>query len=129
MIGFSIGGIGVLGYGAPLKEQVSAVALFYPALTFVGSDLRPMASAMQVPTLVFGGGAHRFNNCCLLDTMRALEMAQKSAPLELAVYPATGHGFNLHAPAPLVFRQQDADDGWARMLAFIDRYQPVKVEN
>ncbi|MEO8057115.1 MAG: dienelactone hydrolase family protein [Burkholderiales bacterium] len=129
LVGFSIGGIGVLGYGAPLKEHVSAVVLFYPALTFIGSDLRPMVSAMQVPTLVFAGGADRFNNCCMLETMRALEMAPKSAPFELYVYPEAGHGFNLHAPAPLVFRQQDADDAWAKMLAFLDRYQPVKVKN
>ncbi|MEO8526698.1 MAG: dienelactone hydrolase family protein [Caldimonas sp.] len=129
LVGFSIGGIGVLGFGAPLKEQVSAVVLFYPAITFVGSDLLPMASAMQVPTLVFAGGADRFNNCCLLETMRALEGARKSAPFELIVYPEAGHGFNLHAPAPLVFRQQDADDAWARTLAFLDRYQPVKVKN
>lgn len=129
LIGFSIGGIGVLAYGAPLKEPVSAVVLFYPALTFVGSDLQPMASAMQVPTLVFAGGADRFSNCCLLETMHALEAAPKSVLFELTVYPEAGHGFNLHAPAPLVFRQQDADDAWARMLAFLDRYQPVKVKN
>ncbi len=129
LVGFSIGGIGVLGYGAPIKAQVSAVVLFYPALTFVGSDLRPMAAAMQVPTLVFAGGADRFNNCCLLQTMRALEMAPKSAALELVVYPEAGHGFNLRAPAPLIFRQQDADDAWVKMLAFLDRYQPVKVKN
>ena len=129
LIGLSIGGIGVLGYGAPLKEQVSAVVLFYPALTFVGAELRPMAAAMQVPTLVFAGGADRFNDCCLLETMRALESAPKAVPFELMVYPEAGHGFNLHATAPLVLRQQDADDAWTRMLTFLDRYQPVRAKN
>ncbi len=129
LIGFSIGGIGTLAYGARLKEQVSAVVLFYPALTFVGTDLQPMALAMQVPTQVFAGGADRFNNCCLLETMRALESAPKSAPFNLTVYPEAGHGFNLHAAAPLAYRQQDADDAWARMLTFLDLHQPVKARN
>ena len=42
-----MGGIGILGHGAPLKEQVSAIVLYYPAITFVSSQLKQFASAMQ----------------------------------------------------------------------------------
>ncbi len=126
LIGLSLGGIGILGYGAPLKEQVSGVVLFYPALTFVGPDLTPMSAAMQVPALVFAGGKDTFSGCCAIETMKAFEAAPKSVPFQLVVYPEAGHAFNLKmVPPPLVYRQADADDAWRQTLEFLARHQPV----
>ena len=127
LIGLSIGGIGILGFGAPLKEQVSSVVLFYPALTFVGPDLLPMSAAMQVPVLVFAGGKDTFSGCCSIGTMKAFEAAPKSVAFELVVYPEAGHAFNLKtAPEPLVYRPLDADDAWKRTLAFLSKHQPLR---
>ncbi len=125
LIGLSIGGIGVLAYGAPLKEQVSGIVLFYPALTFVGSALMPLSAAMQVPALVFAGERDTFSGCCWIETMKAFEAAPKSVPFELVVYPQAGHAFNLkRVPSPLAYRQVDADDAWRRTLEFLAKHQP-----
>lgn len=125
LAGFSVGGIGVLGHGAPLKEQVSAIVLYYPAITLVSSQLKQFASAMQTPALVFAGGKDQFSNCCLIETMRALEEEPKSVPFQLVVYPDAGHGFNLNASSLGSYRKQDADDAWARNLAFLKEHHPA----
>ena len=126
LIGLSLGGIGVLAYGGPLKEQVSAVVLFYPALTRVGADLTPLSAAMQAPTLVFAGGKDNYRGCCTIETMKAFEAAPKSVPFQLVVYPEANHAFNLRmVPPPFEYRQADADDAWKRTLEFLTRYQPV----
>ncbi|MBC7938649.1 MAG: dienelactone hydrolase family protein [Chitinophagaceae bacterium] len=126
LVGFSVGGIGVLGHGAPLKEQVSAIVLYYPAISFVSSQLKQFASAMQAPTLVFAGAKDQFSNCCLIETMRALEQEPKSVAFQLVVYPDAGHGFNLDAPSLGAYRKQDADDAWARTLAFLREHHPAR---
>ncbi|MEO8080167.1 MAG: dienelactone hydrolase family protein [Caldimonas sp.] len=126
LIGLSLGGIGTLAFGAPLKEQVSAIVLFYPALTRVGSDLTALSSAMQVPTLVFAGGKDNYRGCCTIETMRAFEAAPKSVSFQLVVYPEANHAFNLkRVPPPFEYRQADADDASKRTLEFLARYQPV----
>ncbi|MEO5881761.1 MAG: dienelactone hydrolase family protein [Caldimonas sp.] len=126
LIGLSLGGIGALAFGAPLKEQVSGVVLFYPALTRVGSDLTSLSSKMQVPTLVFAGGKDNFRGCCTIETMKEFEAAAKSVPFQLVVYPEANHAFNLKmVPPPLEYRQADADDAWKRTLEFLAKNQPV----
>ncbi len=125
LIGLSLGGIGVLANGAPLKEQVSALILFYPALTRLGSDLTTLSSAMQVPALVLAGGRDNYRGCCTIETMKAFEAAPKSVPFELVVYPEANHAFNLkRVPAPFEYRQADADDAWRRTLDFLAKHQP-----
>jgi dienelactone hydrolase len=126
LVGFSVGGIGVLGHGAPLKDQVSAVVLYYPAISFVSSQLKQFALAMQAPALVFAGGKDQFSNCCLLETMRALEQEPKSVSFQLVVYPEAGHGFNLDSPALGTYRKQDAEDAWTRTLAFLKEHHPAR---
>lgn len=54
---FSAGGIGTLAYGTPLKEQMSAVVLLYPALSFVKSEMPRIAAAMQAPVLPLADGS------------------------------------------------------------------------
>ncbi len=126
LVGFSVGGIGVLGHGAPLEEHVAAIVLYYPALSFVSSLLKPFASAMKSPALVFAGAQDRYSNCCLLESMRALEQEPKTVPFHLVVYPDAGHGFNLDAASLATYRKQDADDAWARTLAFLKEHHPAR---
>ena len=126
LVGFSVGGIGVLGHGAPLKEDVSAIVLYYPAISFVSSLLKEFALEMRAPALVFAGAQDRFSNCCLLESMRTLEREPKSVPFQLVVYPDAEHGFNLDAPSLGTFRKQDADDAWARTLVFLREHHPAR---
>ena len=123
LVGFSLGGGGVLLHGAPLKDLVAAVVAYYPAITRMGSDMAPLASRMQVPVLLLAGGRDRFNNCCLVESMRALDSAAKAhqAVFELVVYPDAGHGFNLSVPA---YRAKDANDAWARTMQLLRRLHP-----
>lgn len=54
LVGFSIGGAGVLKYGATLKDQVSAVVAYYPAITTMGWDMTTFAAGFQTPVLLLG---------------------------------------------------------------------------
>ena len=123
LVGLSMGGAGVLLHGAPLKDQVSAVVAYYPAITRLGSDMTPLAAKLQTPVLLLAGEQDRYAGCCLIESMRALAAAPKAAPFELVVYPNASHGFNLNDPR-FVYSAQDAPDAWARTTAFLNRLHP-----
>jgi dienelactone hydrolase len=123
LVGFSLGGLGVLFYGSPLKDQVSAVVAYYPGITLLGSDMTPLAARLQTPVLLLAGEQDRYMDCCLIESMRALATAPKTVPFELVEYPNAGHGFNLNVQ-PFTYRAQDAADAWARTVAFLNRLHP-----
>lgn len=124
LVGFSLGGAGVLVHGAPMKEQVAAVVAYYPATVVMGQDLAAVAARWQAPVLVLAGEKDTYRNCCLIASMRALESAPKQVPFELVVYPQANHGFNLGS-YPFFFRSEDAEDAWNRTLAFLQKYRPA----
>jgi dienelactone hydrolase len=125
LVGFSIGGAGVLRYGANLKDQVSAVVAFYPAISTTGWDMRTFAAGFQTPVLLLAGEQDHYENCCLIESMRELVEAPKTVPFEYVEYPNAGHCFNLDINIPLfTYRPQDAADSWARTVAFLDRLHP-----
>jgi carboxymethylenebutenolidase len=124
LVGLSMGGAAVLLHGAPLKDQVSAVVAYYPAITLFAPDATALAAKLQAPVLLFAGAQDQ-QGCCMIETMRALAAAPKTVPFELVVYPEAGHGFNLHAPQ-FVYRSQDADDAWSKAVAFLDRWHPPR---
>jgi len=124
LVGFSIGGAGVLKYGAKLKDQVSAVVAYYPAITFTGT-ISKFAAGLQTPVLLLAGGQDHYQNCCLIESMRELAAAPKTAPFELVEYPDAGHCFNLNINVPLfTYRPKDAADAWDRTVAFLKRHHP-----
>jgi dienelactone hydrolase len=123
LVGFSIGGAGVLSYGAKLKDQVSAVVAYYPAITTLGWDMKNLADRFQAPVLVFAGVKDKYDNCCLIGSMRELAKAPKTVPFELVEYPNARHGFNLSA-LPFAYRSEDAADAWNRTVAFLNRLHP-----
>ncbi|MCX5914823.1 MAG: dienelactone hydrolase family protein, partial [Deltaproteobacteria bacterium] len=123
LVGLSKGGAGVLLHGAPLKDQVSAVVAYYPAITLLGSDMTPLAAKLQTPVLLLAGEQDRYMGCCLIESMRALAAAPKAVPFEQVVYPNASHGFNLNDPR-FVYSAQDAADAWARTAAFLNRLHP-----
>jgi dienelactone hydrolase len=125
LVGFSIGGAGVLRYGASLKDQVSAVVAYYPAITTAGWDMRTFAVGLQTPVLLLAGEQDHYENCCLIESMRELAEAPKTVPFEYIEYPNAGHCFNLDINIPaFTYRPQDAADAWARTVAFLDRLHP-----
>jgi dienelactone hydrolase len=123
LVGFSIGGAGVLSYGTKLKDQVSAVVAYYPAITTLGRDMKTLAAGFQTPVLVFAGEKDLYHNCCLIYTMRELANAPKTVPFELVEYPKAHHGFTIKS-LPFAYRAEDASDSWARTVTFLNRLHP-----
>lgn len=73
----------------------------------------------------------RYNDCCVIESMHAMEAAAKSnsAPFELVVYPEANHGFNLESGAlgePMrAYRPNDARDAWRRTIEMLKHYHSV----
>jgi dienelactone hydrolase len=124
VIGFSLGGGAAIAFATGMPEAVSVVIAWYPTTTFV-ADPAQFAARVQVPTLVLQGERDRYNNCCIVERVRAIEAAARSrgAPFELVVYPGAEHGFNLRSSSAYVRR--DADDSWRRALEMLDKHHPV----
>jgi len=123
LVGFSLGGVAVLLHSAALKDQVSAVVAYYPAIDWFVSDITSIAAKLQSPVLLFAGEKDQHMGCCKIESMRALDSAPKAVPFELVVYPNAGHAFNLQS-GMFEYRAQDADDAWARTAAFLKRLHP-----
>jgi dienelactone hydrolase len=123
LVGLSIGGAGVLLHGAAMHERVSAIVAYYPAINRLPIDEARLAERLRTPVLVLAAGKDEQNNCCRIESMRALALAPKAVSLELVEYPNAGHGFNLH-DSRFVYRADDSDDAWARAAAFLIRLHP-----
>ena len=124
VIAFSQGGGGALAHAVVLPELVSMVVAHYPATNWI-QNMPGAVKRFQVPLLVLTGERDRYNNCCLIDSMRAMESAAKdgAAGFELVVYPQADHGFNL--PNGPTFRKDDAADAWRRTSTMLEKYLPL----
>jgi len=131
VIGFSRGGGGALAHAARMPDLVTSVVAYYPSTASL-SDMRSLAARFQVPILVLAGERDNYQNCCLIESIRAMEAAAKEikAPFELVVYPNAGHAFNLEAWAvgigPNKYRAGDAADAWQRTIKMLRQYQPLR---
>ena len=125
VIGFSQGGGGALAHAANMPDVVTAVVAYYPQTSFV-SDAALLAARFKVPVLVLAGQRDTYHNCCLIDSMRAMERGarERAATFELVVYPYAEHGFNLTASS--AYRGADASDAWTRTVEMLRRHQPVR---
>jgi dienelactone hydrolase len=124
VIGFSQGGGGAILHASTLRDQVSMVVAYYPAVSWSPS-MEWLASRIQLPVLILAGEKDHYNACCLVESMRGLESAARArkAPLELVVYPQAEHAFTLNLGN---YRTEDAEDAWRRTRAMLARYQPLK---
>ena len=115
LVGFSLGGGYVLGYGTAWSDQVAVVAAWYPATTPF-KDLAGWAGRVRVPTVMFAGENDTYHNCCLIDKARAIAKAAQAAgaPFELTTYPNTQHGFNILGG---YYKAQAAGDAFSRTVA------------
>ena len=116
VLGFSMGGGGALSFAAPLGDKVAAVVAYYPTTSFIRNNMETFVGRFQVPVLVLTGAQDRYRDCCLVESMRAMEVAAKArgAPFELVVYPDGQHGFNLSGPT---YRRDYDADAWERTTA------------
>ncbi|HMJ99122.1 MAG TPA: dienelactone hydrolase family protein, partial [Reyranella sp.] len=112
LVGFSLGGGYVLGYGTAWSDQVAVVAAWYPSTTAF-KDPPAWAGRVRVPTVMFAGENDTYHNCCLIDKARAIGKAAQAAgaPFELTTYPNTPHGFNLLGAN---YKAQASSDAFAR---------------
>lgn len=124
LVGFSMGGGGVLVNSGALDTRVSAVVAYYPAISWMGEDMGPLASSLRAPVLLLAAERDE-RPCCKILSMRALDAAPKKVPLQLVVYPEAGHGFNL-PNSGFVYRANDAEDAWGKTVAFLDRLHPPR---
>jgi carboxymethylenebutenolidase len=124
LVGFSIGGAGVLAHGAGLKEQVAGVVAYYPAIATTGWNMTTFAARLQTPVLLLAGEKDSYEGCCWIKTMRELAEAPKTVPFELVTYPEAGHCFNIEEIPIFNYRPEDAADAWERTVAFLNRLLP-----
>jgi dienelactone hydrolase len=125
VIAFSQGGGGALAYATSMADAVSMVIMHYPATSWM-KEPGTLAKRFRMPVLILTGERDRYNNnCCGIETMRAIETTAKegATPFELVVYPQADHGFNLKSPA---FRRDDAADAWRRTSDMLRQYHPIK---
>jgi len=94
LVGVSLGGGFSLALGSEWPDVVAVDIVWYPATGFA-SRLPGFARRMSVPVLMFAGESDHFENCCLIETARAIEASAKanSAPFELVTYPGADHDF------------------------------------
>jgi len=94
LVGVSLGGGMALAFGSEWPDVVSVDIVWYPA-TGMAARLPGFARRMSVPVLMFAGESDHFENCCLIETARAIETSAKAnnAPFELVTYPGADHDF------------------------------------
>ena len=132
VIGFSLGGGGALYNATPLADLVSMVVAYYPYTKTWANKMPWFVKRFRVPVLVMPGGKDRYKDCCVIESMRAMEEAAKQtgAKFQLVEYPEANHGFNLEQGAngePMgAYRSTDASDAWRRTVDMLKQYQPLQ---
>jgi len=131
VIGFSLGGGGALYNATPLSELVSMVVAYYPYTKTWANKMGWFVKRFQVPVLVLAAQLDRYKDCCVVESMQAMEVAakQNGKQFELVVYPEANHGFNLKTGAkgePAgAYRLEDDRNAWYRTIEMLRRYHPV----
>lgn len=121
VVGFSLGGGQVLGYAPQYADQVAVVVVMYP-LTKVYRNINVTVGRIKLPVLMFAGEADHFDdNCCTIETARAIARAAADikAPLQLVTYPNVGHDFIVRGSH---YDAKAADDAWSRTAAMLKQY-------
>lgn len=121
--GFCWGGRIVWLYAAYSKQLKAGVA-WYGRLAGDKTELTPkfpldVAVDIKAPVLGLYGGK---DTGIPLDTVEQMRTALKQAkvPAEIVVYPEAQHGF--HADYRPSYKEDDAKDGWRRLLAWFKEH-------
>jgi len=120
VIGFSKGGGGALAHAASMPDLVSAIVAYYPRTNNV-ADMRSFTAQFKVPILVLAGEKDTYKNCCLIESMRAMEAEAKKrgASFQLVVYPDGNHAFEK-------YDVRMARDAWQRTTKMLSQYHPMR---
>jgi carboxymethylenebutenolidase len=124
MVGFCRGGRNVWMY-AWHNPKLDAAIAWYGVLDGTRSPLTPkypldIAGKVKVPVLGLYGAQDQGIPQEQVARLREALKAAKSRS-EVIVYPDAGHAFNTDT-RPDMYRKADAEDGWKRMLAWLDRH-------
>jgi dienelactone hydrolase len=128
VIGFSLGGGGALYNAASMPDVVSMVIAYYPYTRTWVNKIDSLVKRFQVPVLVLAAQHDRYQDCCVIEMARAMEVAAKArgARFELVVYPEATHGFNLETGArgepASAYRREDDRDAWRRTVEMLKLY-------
>jgi dienelactone hydrolase len=131
VIGFSLGGGGALYNATPLSDLVSVVVAYYPYTKTWADKMGWFVKRFQVPVLVMAAQRDRYMDCCVVESMQAMETAakQNGKQFQLVVYPEANHGFNLQTGAkgePAgAYRRDDDRDAWRRTVEMLKLYHPL----
>ncbi len=115
VIGWCFGGGWSLKTGLLAGDRVHAVVVYYGRVTSDTDSLEPLTA----PVLgIFGGQ----DTGIPVDGVHAFEaaLAGLGKPAEIHVYPEAGHAFA--NPSGSRYRKADAEDAWAKTLAFFARH-------
>ncbi|HTP77538.1 MAG TPA: dienelactone hydrolase family protein [Rhizomicrobium sp.] len=120
LVGFSLGGAMVLGFGSGWGDQVAVVAAWYPATTPI-KDAAAFAGRLNVPVVMFAGESDTYKDCCLIAKARELADAAKTvnAQFALTTYPDTDHDFVIGGSH---FSHDAYDDAFAKTQAALKQY-------
>jgi len=121
--GFCWGGRIVWLYAAHSKQLKAGVA-WYGRLVGDKSELNPkhpidVAADLKAPVLGLYGGKDTGISQESVEQMRAA-LKKSKVPAEIVVYPEAQHGF--HADYRPSFKEDDAKDGWKRLLAWYKQH-------
>jgi dienelactone hydrolase len=131
VIGFSLGGGGALYNATFMPDLVSMVVAYYPYTRTWANNIDSLVKRFQVPVLVLAAQQDRYQDCCVIETARAMEVAAKAkgTRFELVVYPDANHGFNLQVNArgepASAYRRDDDKDAWRRTVERLKLYHPL----
>jgi carboxymethylenebutenolidase len=123
VIGFCRGGRNTWLYAAHNPALKAAVA-FYGPLGGTPTPIQPktagdVADAIHAPLLgLYGGQDPSIPRDAIEAAQRKARAAGKT--VDIVIYPDAPHGF--HADYRSSYRQADAEDAWARALAWLRRY-------
>jgi dienelactone hydrolase len=119
VVGFSLGGGGVLAQAVHQTETVSGVVAIYPATSWI-QNVDGLANRINVPLLFIAAEKDTYNNCCLIEKAREIEAAAKSKnkSFEFVTYPDAEHGFDLTGRN---YRRDYVADSWKRTMEAIKK--------
>jgi dienelactone hydrolase len=118
LVGFSLGGGVVLGYGSQWPDLVAVVVAWYPATSPI-RDIADFAGRLAVPVLMLAGEDDTYRGCCLIATARNLAAAAAGKPFQLVTYPNTQHDFVYGGEH---YNSQAYTDGMQRTAAELAQY-------
>ncbi len=121
--GFCRGGRAIWLYAAH-NPQLKAAVAWYGPLGGNPTDIQPRTAAdvvgdLKAPVLGLYGGADTGIPVASVEKQRETAKAAGKT-VEIVIFPDTPHGF--HADYRPSYRKAQAEDGWARMLAWFKRY-------